>query len=330
MISCASKNKTSGRNARCESNGEAGPCNGNGITMNGMRDISANIRGIVAMLSAVALFSMMDTVMKLLSVRYPAIQVAALRGMSSLPLVAAYVVWRGALASLLRVRWRLHLFRAALGILMLWLFVIGLRLLPLTEAYTLSFIAPLLITALSVLLLKERVDGARWAAVVAGLGGVLVVLRPAGTGLFGPGGLAVLAAASCYAVTAITVRMLARSDSSESMVFWLTLMTAAGAGALAFPGWVAVDGGDWLLLAALAVTGFGGQICITEAFRHGEASAIAPFEYTALAWSAALDWLLWRTLPDGFTLLGAAIIVGSGVVVIERERRLRGRARHSG
>jgi drug/metabolite transporter (DMT)-like permease len=271
------------------------------------------------MLIAVAMFSLMDTSMKLLSVRYPAMQVAALRALSSLPLVCAYVVWRGAFTAIHKVSWKMHLLRAGLGIVMLALFAYGLQQLSLAEAYSIFFIAPALITALSVLFLKERVNAARWIAIAVGLGGVLVVLRPSGEGVLTVGGLAILGAAACYAVSAISARVMARTERSEHMVFWLMLLMSLGAGALAASGWVALRAQDMLLLCALAVSGFLGQLAITEAFGSGEASSVAPFEYSALAWGVALDWLLWRTLPDRFTLIGAAIIIGSGIYLIRHE-----------
>lgn len=279
-----------------------------------------NLKGIWAMIAAVAFFAFMDTAMKLLAAHYPPMQVAAMRGMSSLPLVCIYVVWRGKLASLLNVRWPLHLLRAVLGIVMLSLFAYALKRLPLAEAYSIFFVAPLLITALSVFFLQEKVDAARWWAIAVGLLGVLVVLRPTGAGFFTLGGLAVLGSAALYAVSAITVRLLSRTDSSESMVFWLMAMLAIGAGLLAAPDWVPLRQSDWPIIVGMAVTGFLGQVAVTEAFRHGEASAIAPFEYIALAWAIGIDWLLWQTLPDRYVLLGAAIIIASGVYLVRRER----------
>lgn len=278
------------------------------------------MQGILAMICAVAMFALMDTAMKLLSAHYPPMQVAALRGLSSLPLVAVYVLWRGKAASLWRVRWPLHVLRGILGILMLWLFVVGIQKLPLTDAYTLFFISPLLITVLSVVILKERVKPSRLVAVGLGMMGVLVVLRPSGMAFLQMGSLAVLGAAVCYAVTAITVRLLSRTDSSESMVFWLTVMLSIGGGLFAMSGWVPVRLTDWPLVAGLAITGLIGQIFITEAFRRGDASSVAPFEYTALAWAVGYDWLLWRSLPDQFTLAGAAIIICSGIYLIQREK----------
>lgn len=271
------------------------------------------------MLFAVAMFSLMDTAMKLLSATYPALQVTALRALSSLPLVCAYLGWRGAFGRLLQVRWPLHLLRGALGIAMLTLFAYALKKLSLAEAYAIFFIAPTLITALSVFILKEKVDAARWGAIVVGLVGVLVALRPDGAEFFSVGGLAVLGAAACYAASAITGRILSRSDASESLVFWLMVMMAAGGVLLSFQIWVPIRAQDWGLLAGLAVSGFLGQLAITEAFRSGKASSVAPFEYSALAWGMALDWLLWQTLPDSYTLLGAAIIIASGVYLVRRE-----------
>jgi drug/metabolite transporter (DMT)-like permease len=287
--------------------------------------VSGNLRSIRAMLAAVLMFSIMDTIMKLLSAEFPAMQVAALRSLSSLPLVCVYVAWRGGFKRsgarpIFQVRWPLHLLRAAIGILMLALFAYGVRGLSLAEAYTIFFIGPILITALSVFVLKERVNRARWIAIAVGMAGVLVVLRPSGDGFLTLGGLAILVAAVCYAVSAVTGRVLARSDSSEQMVFWLMLLMAAGATTLAAPGWTAVESQHLPLLAGLAVSGFLAQLALTEAFSHGEASVVAPFEYTALACGVAIDWMFWQTLPDQYTLIGAAIIIGSGLYLIRHEK----------
>jgi drug/metabolite transporter (DMT)-like permease len=257
--------------------------------------------------------------MKLLSAHFPALQVAALRALSALPLVGAYLFWRGGQRSLLRVRWPLHLLRGVVGIAMLSLFTYGLKTLSLAEAYSIFFIGPILVTALSVFVLGERVNGARWGAIAVGMAGVLVVLRPSGAGFFTLGGLAVLAAAVCYAVSAVAGRVLARTDRGEHMMFWLMVLMATGATPLAAPDWVTVRAEHWLLIVVLAISGFFGQLALTEAFSHGEASVVAPFEYTALAWGVAIDWLMWKTLPDEYTLLGAAIIIGSGLYLIRHE-----------
>ncbi|MCC6561135.1 MAG: DMT family transporter [Xanthomonadales bacterium] len=277
-------------------------------------------RAIAAMIAAVGLFSVMDAGMKWLAPHYPPLQIAALRGLASAPLVLLWAVATVAPVSLVRIRWSLHLLRGALSIFMLATFAYALKRLPLADAYTLFFIAPLLITALSAPLLGEKVGAARWAAILVGLVGVIVAMRPSGSGWLGLGSIAALASAFGYALSAITVRTLGRSDSTQSMVLWMTVMVGLGAGLLALPEWRPIATTHWPAIAVIGVSGALAQYAITIAFKLGEASAIAPFEYTALGWGVALDWLLWQTLPDRFVLIGAAIIVASGVYLIRHER----------
>lgn len=274
----------------------------------------------VAMLAAVALFSLMDAGLKGLSAEYPPFQVAALRGAASLPFVLAWATMTTGLRPLLRVRWPLHLLRGVFGVAMMASFVHALRTLPLSTAYSIFFVAPLLITALSVPMLRERVGPRRWSAIAVGLLGVVVLLRPSGEGLGSFASLAVLLAATMYAVSAITVRVLARTDSTQAMVVWLMALLALGAGALAWPKWVPLQAEHAWLIAGIGLAGALGQVAITEAFRLGEASLIAPLEYTALVWGVLLDLALWGVLPDAVTWLGAAIIVASGLYLLRRER----------
>jgi drug/metabolite transporter (DMT)-like permease len=152
-----------------------------------------------------------------------------------------------------------------------------------------------------------------------------VVLRPSGEGVLVGGvpslaGLAVLLAALGYAISAITVRVLARTDSTQAMVVWLMALMALGAGALAAPGWVPLRLEHAWVIAGIGIGGALGQYAITEAFRLGEASLIAPLEYTALVWGVALDLALWGVLPDAVTWLGAGIIVASGLYLLHREK----------
>ncbi|HEU4852959.1 MAG TPA: DMT family transporter [Telluria sp.] len=289
--------------------------------MSAVRPIDkGNIYAINAMLIAVAMFSLMDTVMKLLAATLPAMQVASLRALCSLPLVCLYLWWRGAFSSIFSIRPPLHLLRAGVGISMLFFFSYGLKTLSLAEAYTIFFVAPAIVTALSVVVLGETVDARRWIAIVVGLAGVIIVLRPSGEGFLTLGGLAILGSAVGYAISAIAGRILARTERSEHMVFWLMFMMAVGATAMALPDWHPIGMEHAWLLIALAVTGFFGQLAITEAFSHGHASAVAPFEYSALAWGVGIDFMLWQVLPDAYTMLGAAIIIGSGIYLVRHEQ----------
>lgn len=282
---------------------------------------SNNVVGILAMLVAVATFGLMDAMFKVLAPHYPPIQVAALRGLASLPFVLAWIAWRREWRHVRRVRLPLHLMRGAISIAMLAAFTYALRTLPLADTYSIFFVAPLLITVLAGLVLRERIGWQRWLAIAIGFAGVVIVLRPTGDGVLSLAGLAVLASALGYAVSAITVRILARTDTTVAMVFWVTLVLSVGAGALAAPDWVPIASEHWLPIAAIGVAGTIGQVAVTLAFARGEASVIAPFEYTALAWGVFYDFAIWDAMPGAITLAGAAVLIASGLYLIRHERR---------
>ncbi|WP_411852211.1 DMT family transporter [Stenotrophomonas sp. LGBM10] len=277
-------------------------------------------RAVAWMLLAVACFSLMDAGMKQLSASYPTLQVTFLRGAASLPFVLVWVLATAGPRSLVPVRWGLHLLRGVLGMAMIGCFVFALRSLPLSTAYTIYFVAPLLIAALSVPLLGEHVGPRRWIAIGIGLVGVLVVLRPGGDGFISIPGLMVLLAATAYAVAAITVSMLTRTDTPQSMVVWFLVIMAVGAGLLALPDWHPLQWGHAALIGGMGLAGAAGQVALTRAFQLGEASLIAPLEYTGLVWVIGWDLLFWSVLPDQVTWLGAAIIVASGLYLLHRER----------
>ncbi len=272
------------------------------------------------MIVAVGALSLMDACIKLLTPHYSPLQISTIRGLSALPFVVAWVGVRGGYRQLLHVRFSLHIVRGILGIIALVTFAYALRHLPLATAYSIFFVAPLIITILAVVILKERVEWTRWLAIAVGFCGVFVVLRPTAAGALTISGLAVLVCATCYASSAILVRVLGRTDSTESMMFWLMALVAIGAGVLALPGWRPIQPEDWRAIAGIAAFGSLGQFALTEAFKIGEASFIAPFEYTALAWGVGLDWFVWKTLPAPGTLLGAFVIIASGVYLVRRER----------
>lgn len=283
--------------------------------------LSGNLRSITAMLAAVVMFSCMDALLKVLAGSYPPLQVTALRGLMALPWVLAYVLWRREMGAVFsrRVRWRLHLLRGGLTVTMMALFTLGLQTLGLAEAYTLTFVAPLLITMLAVPMLREAALPRHWVAIAVGLCGVVVALRPDQQGFRSVGALAVLGAAVCYALSTVLGRVLSRTEPSVNLVFWTTISLALGGAVLGASEWVAIQRVHWPVLVGLGVFGTLAQLAITEAFRHGQASAVAPFEYSALVWAVAFDWLFWHTVPDAYTLAGGAIIIGSGIYLIRRE-----------
>ncbi|WP_225782003.1 DMT family transporter [Xenophilus sp. Marseille-Q4582] len=279
------------------------------------------LRGIAAMLLACAFFACMDALLKNLAGHYPPLQVMALRGLTALPLVCLYIAWRREAAGVFnrRLRWRLHLLRATLNMGMLVLFVYGLQTLGLAEAYTLAFIAPLLMVLIAVPMLGEPVQPRHWWAIGLGFAGVVIALRPEQGAFLSMGAVAILVAACCYALSNMLGRLISRTESSAALVFWTTAGMAVGGSLLAAPNWVPIQAGHAWVLAGLAISGFLGQMTIAEAFRHGQAAAIAPFEYSALAWALLLDWLFWHTAPDAWTLGGGALIIASGLWLARSE-----------
>lgn len=277
------------------------------------------------MLAAVATFAVMDLSMKRLAETYPAMQVTFIRGLASLPFILIATVGFGRWRDLIPNRWALHLLRGVLQVATLYFFVYAVSRLSLANAYTIFMSAPLLITALSVPFFGERVGWHRWLAVIAGMIGVLVVVRPSGSGVEVGGmtilgGIAAIAAAAAYALGALLIRVLQPTETSAATMFWALSLTALFAGLLSIAGWVPVLWDHWYWIALLGLSGAIGQHFLTEAFRLAAPSTIAPLEYTALAWGMLFDWLLWMTVPSARMLIGAGIIVASGLYVIHRER----------
>jgi drug/metabolite transporter (DMT)-like permease len=234
---------------------------------------SSNLKGIVAILIAVAVFSVMDAAMKQLGQHYPPLQVTGIRGLASLPFVLLLVAVQNRWRELKPVRWSIHFIRALLAIAMLVLFIYSIRTLSLSSAYAIFLCAPLLVTAISVPLLKETVDGPRWIAIAIGLAGVFVMIRPAASDVVTLGALAAFAAALCYAFAAILIRVASRTETTLGMsVSFLTLI-AVIAGIAAAPNWVPVQAEHFGWIALLGFTGAVGQYFIIEAFRQAPTRA---------------------------------------------------------
>ncbi len=277
---------------------------------------------MAAMLVGVAAFSFMDAGLKLLTAHYPSAQVAALRGLSALPVVFMWVMFAGGTRQLVRVRWPLHLIRGVLSVFMMVTFTFALKELSLAKAYALFFIAPLLIAVFSIFMLGERIHRAQWLAIGIGFAGVLIVLRPDTAAGFGwAGTIAILCTALCYAFSSVLVKIIGRTDSTQSMVFWMTCMLAVGATAVALPGWQPILREHYLLIGGVAITGAIGQWGITEAFKHAPAASVAPLEYSGLAWVIMIDLAVWSVVPSWRTLAGAAVIIGSGLYLLRFESR---------
>jgi drug/metabolite transporter (DMT)-like permease len=285
------------------------------------------LRGIASMVAAVFVFSIMDALMKRVSAHYGPLQIACLRCVASLVCLFSMIAWQRSWASLRAAMPVLHLARAALGIGMLSAFVYAVHRLTLAQTYSLFLAAPLLMTALSVPIHKEKVSRRRWLAVLVGMGGVLLILQPWSKGFVSLAAASAAALATvCYAFSLLTVRSLGPRNSSMSMVFWYLVLVSIGAGLLAIQGWRRIESEDWLWFAGIGITGALGQFWLTDAFRRAPPAVVAPFEYTAILWAFAIDWVFWTAAPTAGLIFGAAIVIASGISVIWDERRLAGLA----
>lgn len=215
-----------------------------------------------------------------------------------------------------------HLGRAALGLTAMTLAFTALSYLPLAEATTISFAAPLFAVMLSALVLHEQVGRHRWSAVAAGFIGVVVVMQPGGTTLPAIGLVVAVLAALAVACVTITLRQIGRTESTRTIVLWFTLTSMIASGALIPFFGHAHDAHGWAILIAVGLAGGLGQLFLTASLRLAPVPVIVPFDYSQLLWAVLLGWLIWRTHPPATTWAGAAIIIASGLYTIYREHKL--------
>ena len=275
---------------------------------------------IATICAGVAFLVANDAIAKLLTDRYTPIQIVFLRNLIAVPIITTVIIMAFGSASLRTRHLSLHAMRGALMTLGAWLYFTALIYLPLAEATALVFSAPIFITALSVPLLGEHVGWRRWGAVLLGFVGVLVIVRP-GSAAFQLAALLPVGTALCYALFMISARWIDRSERLWTMMLFAMLFPMIYAAPFAVANWVPVQGGDMLLFLGLAICGSLGLALIGQAFRMAPAAIVAPFDYTALIWATGLGWLIWGDVPLLWTILGAAIIVVSGIIIILRERK---------
>jgi drug/metabolite transporter (DMT)-like permease len=217
----------------------------------------------------------------------------------------------------------------------------ALALLPLPDAVAFSYATPLIVVVLAAVLLKEKVRAYRWSAVALGFIGVMIMLSPhlfAGMtstaappapagGKMLPGGVPLgvavaLVAASFSALATIEVRVLTRTEGTGAIVFWFMALTSLLGFSTIIFGWNWPNAQDAALLVGIGIMGGLGQILLTQSYRHGDASLIAPFEYTTMIWAVMLGWFLFGEWPANAVFIGSALVILSGIFVIWREHRL--------
>jgi drug/metabolite transporter (DMT)-like permease len=289
----------------------------------GVRPATRAGPAIGAMIAGMALVVAMDSLAKWLGRDYAIAQIVFFRQAFSLPPLLLLTLYLGGWSALATRRPFGHGLRGLLGVAAAFCFFLSLVYLPIAEATAIAFVSPLLMTALSAPILGEKVGRRRWSAVLLGFIGVLVVVRP-GSGVFGWPALLPLGAALCYALAMLWTRQMARSETLAALLVLPTLIAAILTAPPALAVWTPpTDAETWVLFALLGLLGGMGMAFLTQAFRLAPSAAtVAPFDYTALVWATLAGWLVWGEFPDAFAILGAAVIVASGLFVIHRERRL--------
>ena len=277
------------------------------------------LTGILMMCAGVACLSVNDAIAKTLTADYAPVQILFLRNLIALPVAILLAFSMGGSAALRSHRPVAHLVRGVLWLCAATLFFTGLGYLGLAEATTLVFAAPVFITALSALLLKERVGWRRWSAVLVGFLGVLIVVRP-GSAAFQVAALFPVATAFFYAALMISARWVDQRDSVWTLMLYLVGAGALLSGIVSPFVWTAIRGEDIWLFLAIALFGTAGMTAMTQAFRFAPAALLAPLDYTALLWATVLGWLIWSEVADLATYLGASIIILSGLFIVFREQ----------
>ena len=276
-------------------------------------------RAVLLIVTGVSLFAVIDALAKLLVRDFSAVQIVWARyAFFLLPLALIIGPWRW--RRLLRVDTAaLQLGRGLIPIAASLVLVFAFRWVPLADATALIFIGPLLTVLLAMLLLGERATVHRWAAVAGGFTGVVVIVRPGGAA-FDPALLLPLGAAVMFAIFHVTTRMLGHVDARTTVLYTALVGTVVTTLAVPFV-WRMPTALDWVILVASGILHGLAHVCVIRGFALAEASVLAPFNYTQIVMATVLGLVLFGEFPDAATLVGIAVIVGSGLYVYFAERR---------
>jgi drug/metabolite transporter (DMT)-like permease len=285
--------------------------------------ISDNLRGAIYMSVAMAAFTVGDAAMKVVTQTLPLFQTIALRGIVSVAVLAALAARAGVLFPALERddRRRLAL-RTLAEIGATLLFLSALLHMPLANLSAILQTLPLAVTLGAALAFREHAGWRRMLAILLGFGGVLLIIRPGSSG-FDIWSVAGLGSVACVVVRDLVTRRMTRALPSVLVALAASLGVALmGVAGTAVTGWTPVDLHEALLVVFAAAALIVGYLCSVKTMRVGEIGFVAPFRYTALVWAIVLGWFVFGTLPDGLTLAGAAIVIGTGMFTLYRERRL--------
>ncbi|MDQ1901769.1 DMT family transporter [Paracoccus sp. WLY502] len=283
-------------------------------------EAASNVRGAALALLAMGIYATHDAVIKVLGAQYPALQVLFFSSLLSFPLVMVIIMRDPTPGTLRPANPGWVAVRTVVGVIAGMGSFFAFSQLPLAQVYSILFAAPLLVTILSIPLLGEKVGLHRWAAVVIGLLGVLVVLRPGAQSL-GWGHLAALASAIASATTAVILRKLGRSERPLVLLMWPMLGNFLATGASLAIDYRPMELPHLALAGVIACLGLVAGFLLILAYRAGEAAIVAPMQYSQILWATAYGWIFFNEVLDLPTFLGATIIIASGIYIVWREGR---------
>ena len=275
---------------------------------------------VLYFLLAIGLISVIDTICKFYTDQLHAVMLVwgYFAGISFF--VACYFVSRGEYYHIRSDQPVLQMARSGFLVMSIACLFVSLTYLPIAEATAIGFTGPLFITALSVPLLRERVGWHRWLAVVLGLAGVLVIVRPGGAIWHWSAAFALLGAV-CFALFQLVTRRLASQNPHETTILYTSIGGTAWASLLVPFFWTTPTTDQLAMFLVIGALGFGAHVLVLQAFSRAEASLLAPFNYSKLVWVSVLGYLVFDDVPSIDTLLGSVIIVAAGLYVLYREAR---------
>lgn len=280
-------------------------------------------RAIAYRIAAATMFAVMAALIKLAVERDVAVvEIMFWRFAFGVPPLFLYIAMRSNAGIVRTRRIGAHVWRAGIGLLSMYVSFRAVALLPLAEATTIGFAAPLFAIALSALVLHEKVGPRRWTAVIVGFAGVMIVADPGHETLPAAGLAFAVAGAIGVAAVTIAIRRISRTEAPETIVFWFSALSLPVLGAFLPGAATPHDTSEWAILIALGLTGGAAQLFMTGSLSFARISVVAPFDYVQLVWAVLLGWVIWNSVPTAQTWFGAAVIAGCGVYSAYRERGL--------
>ncbi len=279
-----------------------------------------NIRGLAYLAFAFFFFSSGDTLAKILTSHLPALQIVWSRQLG-LVFGAMLLLLRFG-PGLLKTRFpKLQITRGVLAVFSAVFFILAITHVPLADAVAVTFVAPFMVTILGAVFLKERVSPARWVAIALGFAGAMIIIRP-GMGVFHPSIFFVLLAACFFAVRQVLSRTLSSTDNTLTTLCYTAIVSSS---ILSIPlpfiwEWPGSPKIYWML-AGMTILSSIGEFFVIRAFEIAEAVVVAPMHYSLIIWATFYGWFVFGQLPDAWTWTGTAVIFGTGVYLIRRERR---------